>query len=145
MRILHAVTIMNRGGIESWLMQILRNIDRRKYQFDFLVHRNEPGCFDEEIKSLGSKIIPIASANRPLSHFDYLKDFRRILAEYGPYDAVHCHGGPFLGPLLRQAKLADVPMRIMHSHNLQQDWRGGPLRAIAGWIGNLMIKKYANV
>jgi glycosyltransferase involved in cell wall biosynthesis len=136
---------MNRGGIETWLMQILRNIDRRKYKFDFLVQRSAPGCFDEEIKSLDSKIIPVAPSDRLCSYFDSRKDFRRVLAEHGPYDAVHFHGGSVYGPLLRQAKLADVPMRIMHSHNLQQHWHSGPFRELAGWIGNLMIKKYANV
>jgi glycosyltransferase involved in cell wall biosynthesis len=136
---------MNRGGIETWLMQVLRNIDRRKYQFDFLVQRNEPGCFDEEIKSLGSKIIQSAAVDRLCSCFNCIKDFRRILTEYGPYDAIHCHGGSVYGPLLWQAKLADVPMRIMHSHNLQRHWHSGPFRAVAGWIGNIMIKKYANI
>lgn len=145
MKILHVVTIMNRGGFETWLMQILRNIDRQKYHFDFLVHRSDKGCYDEEIRSLGSKVIPVASANRLRGYRAYLKNFRRILDEHGPYDMVHFHGGPLYGPVLRQAKLANVPMRIMHGHDLQRDWRGGALRAVAGWLGKLMIKQYANV
>ena len=49
-RILHVVTIMNLGGIETFLMSLYRNIDRNKIQFDFLVHREEKGFFDDEIE-----------------------------------------------------------------------------------------------
>ena len=38
-RILHVVTYMGRGGLESMLMQYYRHIDRSLVQFDFLVHR----------------------------------------------------------------------------------------------------------
>ena len=37
MRILHVVGKLDRGGAETWLVQVLRHIDRQKYQMDFLV------------------------------------------------------------------------------------------------------------
>jgi hypothetical protein len=37
-RVLHVLGGMNRGGIETWLMNILRSIDRDRIQMDFLVH-----------------------------------------------------------------------------------------------------------
>ena len=58
-RILHIVGIMNMGGLENFIMNIYRNIDRDKIQFDFLVTREEKGIFDDEIKSLGGKIYNI--------------------------------------------------------------------------------------
>ncbi len=57
-RILHVVGCMDRGGVETWLMQILRNIDRSRFQMDFLVHTAKPGAYDDEIQALGSRIIP---------------------------------------------------------------------------------------
>ena len=36
-RILHVLRAMNRGGIETWLMHTLRNIDRERFQMEFLV------------------------------------------------------------------------------------------------------------
>ena len=39
-RILHVVTYMGRGGLESMLMNYYRHMDRNKVQFDFLVHRD---------------------------------------------------------------------------------------------------------
>ena len=40
-RVLQVVTHMNRGGLESMIMNYYRNIDRSKIQFDFLTHRPE--------------------------------------------------------------------------------------------------------
>ena len=39
-RILHIVTYMGRGGLETMLMNYYRHINREKVQFDFLVHRD---------------------------------------------------------------------------------------------------------
>ena len=38
------------------LMNYYRHVDRKKIQFDFLVHRQERAAFDDEIESLGGKI-----------------------------------------------------------------------------------------
>ena len=39
-RILQVVTHMNRGGLETMLMNYYRHMDRSRVQFDFLTHRN---------------------------------------------------------------------------------------------------------
>ena len=54
-RILHVVGGMNRGGVETWLMHVLRLIDRDRFRMDFLVHTELPCAYDDEIRSLGSK------------------------------------------------------------------------------------------
>ena len=56
LRVLQVVTHMERGGLESMLMNYYRYIDREKIQFDFLVHRQDRAAFDDEIESLGGKI-----------------------------------------------------------------------------------------
>lgn len=48
-RILHVVQRMEAAGIQNLLMNIYRNIDRTKVQFDFLVHYEEKQFFDDEI------------------------------------------------------------------------------------------------
>ena len=55
-RVLHAVPKMDREGIQSFLMNVYRNIYREKVQFDFLIHSKEKGAFDNEIASLGGKL-----------------------------------------------------------------------------------------
>ncbi|MBD2165283.1 glycosyltransferase [Calothrix membranacea FACHB-236] len=106
---------MVRGGIETWLMHILRHIDRDRLQMDFLVHATNPCAYDEEIRRLGSRIIPCPLQRwRP---WEYAANFRQILSEYGPYDIVHSHVHHFSGYTLRLARFAGVPIRIAHSHN----------------------------
>jgi hypothetical protein len=39
---------MGRGGIETWLMNVLRNIDREHFRFDFLVYTTQACAYDEE-------------------------------------------------------------------------------------------------
>ena len=56
-RILHVVGGMNRCGVETWLMHVLRHIDRDRFRMDFLVPTTDPCAYDEEIRSLGSHII----------------------------------------------------------------------------------------
>jgi len=113
MRILHVVGALNRGGAETWLVQVLKHIDRSKFQFDFLAHGTEPGAYDEEVKALGARIIPCLKPSNPLQ---YAINFRRILREFGPYDCVHSHIHHYSGYVLMLAATQRVPLRIAHSH-----------------------------
>ena len=45
-------TIMNRGGAETMVMNYYRHIDRNQVQFDFMVHRQERGAYDDEYVGL---------------------------------------------------------------------------------------------
>src|SRR5215510_1730097 len=92
-RVLHVVTSMNPGGIESWLIHVLRRIDRRHFRMDFLVHTGNPGAYDEEILSVGSRILPLPMSPRQILHrpWAYVREFHRVLRRYGPYDVIHSH------------------------------------------------------
>jgi glycosyltransferase involved in cell wall biosynthesis len=113
-RILHIVGGMSRGGIETWLMHVLRHIDRDRFKMDFVVHTEKSCPYDDEVRSLGSKIIPCLDPSKPLL---YGRNFKRILHEYGPYDIVHSHVHHYSGYILRLAEEASVPIRIAHCHN----------------------------
>jgi len=114
MRILHVLGKLDYGGVETWLVQVLRHIDRQKYQMDFLVHTTDPGMYDEEVRALGARIIPCLGPSNPLR---YALNFRRALGEYGPYDVVHSHVHHYSGYVLMLAAMAGVRVRIAHSHN----------------------------
>jgi len=114
MRILHVLGTLDRGGVETWLLQVLRHIDRQKYQMDFLVHTTEKGAYDDEVRALGAQIIPCLRPSRPAL---YAKNFFSIIREYGPYDVVHSHVHHYSGYVLALAALCGVPVRIAHSHS----------------------------
>ena len=54
-RILHITEMLSAAGIESFIMNVYRNIDREKVQFDFLVLRNEKEFYEDEVTSLGGR------------------------------------------------------------------------------------------
>jgi len=114
MRILHVLGKLDYGGVETWLVQVLRHIDRQKYQMDFLVHATDPGAYDEEVRALGARIIPCLGPSHPLQ---YAFNFLRVLREYGPYDVVHSHVHHYSGYVLMLATMAGVPVRVAHSHS----------------------------
>ena len=105
---------MDRAGIETWLMHVLRNIDRDRFQMDFLVHSDAPGDYDDEIRALGSRVIPCLSPSKP---WRYARNFRRILRQNGPYDVVHSHVHHFSAYLLWLASQYGVKNRVAHSHS----------------------------
>jgi glycosyltransferase involved in cell wall biosynthesis len=112
-KILHVATMMARAGVETWLVNVLRHINRREFHLDFLVQTTRPQSYDDEIRKLGSKIIPCLGASRP---WVFASNFKRILREHGPYDIVHSHIHHYSGYVLRLASRFGVPSRIAHSH-----------------------------
>lgn len=112
-RVLHVVSSMNRGGIETWLIHLLHNINRELFNIDIMIHTTEKGDYDDEASALGVRIIRCSSPRQP---FSYLINVKKILREYGPYDVIHCHLFRIGALVLYQAYSVGVPVRIMHSH-----------------------------
>ena len=119
-RILHCVTIMDRNGLENRLMDIYRNIDRSRIQFDFMTNRAEAGEFDEEIKQLGGRVYHM-SRIAPRSFFRYLGELKTFFREHPEYKIVHSHLNTLSTWPLLMAKKAGVPVRIAHSRNASMD------------------------
>lgn len=118
-RVLHVVTIMNLGGLESSLMNIYRAIDRSKIQFDFLVHREMQGVFDAEILSLGGKIFYVPPIN-PLQHRKYLASLKEFFSSHNEYKIVQSHINTYSMYILRAAMQAGIPIRISHAHTVNR-------------------------
>jgi glycosyltransferase involved in cell wall biosynthesis len=140
MRILHVLGKLDRGGVETWLLQVLSHIDRQKYQMDFLVHTTDPGAYDQEVRALGAQIIPCLCPSSPLR---YALNFQRILRHHGPYDVVHSHVHHYSGYVLMLAAMAGVPVRIAHSHNdtTNIDLRGSVARSAYLKITKTLVNK----
>lgn len=118
-RILHVVTHMNRGGLETMLMNYYRNIDRTRIQFDFLTHREYDGDYGEEIKQLGGKIYHLPPLN-PFS-IRYKRALRCFFETHPEYKIIHVHQDCLSGVVLKAAKECGIKARIAHSHSSYQD------------------------
>lgn len=115
---------MNRGGLETMLMNYYRHIDRNKIQFDFMVHREEEGHYDKEILALGGRIYRMPQI-RPGNYKKYFKLLDEFFMQHNEYKIVHSHINENSSFVLRAAKKAGVPGRIAHSHtsNLGIDYK----------------------
>lgn len=115
-RVLHVIRLMNHGGVESMIMNLYRNIDRTKVQFDFVQNSNEPAVYDEEILSLGGRIYHCPHYNVK-NHFTYTKWWNEFFkAHPGEYPVVHGHLGSTAAIYLAIAK-KHSSFAIAHSHN----------------------------
>lgn len=115
-RILHSVSYMSRGGIETMLMNYYRNIDRSKVQFDFLCNAPFEGAYDEEIRQMGGRIFR-SPGYSPLKRFAYKRFMRQLFAEHPEYKIVEAHNDGVGAFTLEAAKKAGVPVRIYHAHS----------------------------
>lgn len=139
-RILHVLHGMAHGGIETWLMRVLRHIDRDRYHFDFMTHTGQKYDYDDEIRSLGSGIYPCLKPSRPWA---YARNFRRIVEEHGPYDVVHSHCYLLSGYILRLAAGMGIPARIAHIYP-HVDKRAQTIKRRAyRWLMTRWINRYA--
>ena len=89
-RVLHSVSNMDRGGIETMLMNYYRHIDRDKVQFDFIVNKKKPGDYDDEILSMGGRIFRSPGLN-PLHYPEYLRFVGDILKNSPDIRILHAH------------------------------------------------------
>ena len=140
-RILHVVGAMNRGGAEVLLMDLYRNLDRNRVQFDFIVYDQNEGLFDKEINSLGGNIFRFKNRfyRNPLGYLNELYSFFLIHPEY---ECVHSHLNDMSGYILLMAKLAHKKVRIAHSHSAFPTI--DRIRALVWWIGRKLILSNAN-
>lgn len=119
LRILHVVTHMNRGGLETMLMNYYRNIDHTQVQFDFLTHRPYDGDYGEEIRQMGGYIYHLPVLN-PFS-FIYKKKLGDFFDSHPEYQIIHVHQDCLSSVILKIAKKYGIKVRIAHSHNASQD------------------------
>ncbi|MFL2060977.1 glycosyltransferase family 1 protein [Marinilactibacillus psychrotolerans] len=144
-RVLHYVGIMNRGGMETLIMNLYRNIDRTKIQFDFAVHGQEDGAFDSEIQSLGGKIYRFPHMRKnPSKYRDSWATFFK--KNHSNYKVFHFHTNSLANIIaLKEAQKYDIPIRIVHSHSSYA--KKGRLQGIHDLIhkrNRKHILKYAN-
>jgi glycosyltransferase involved in cell wall biosynthesis len=144
-RVLHFIGALNHGGIECWLMNLLR-LQRPDVHFEFLTQ--SAGHFDQEANKLGAVI-----HRNPMYHYYTYRDHKPLqkIISQGNYDVVHIHHYSISGPIMRIAKECGVPVRVDHSHSSGFNFGGSRYRLIVDlckyqyrkWIDIPNIAKYS--
>lgn len=114
-KILHVVGAMNIGGAETFLMNVLRNINRDEYEFIFLCYIEGDYDYAEELNRLGCKVlrIPDTRITNPLG---FVKQIENMIIKE-KINIVHSHVDFTSGYAMLAAKNAGINMRIAHAHS----------------------------
>ncbi|PWG59989.1 glycosyltransferase [Bifidobacterium catulorum] len=106
-----------RGGIESFIMDCYRHIDRSRVQFDFLEsHAEGPLPYEDEIRELGGRVFRVMYSERE-SFRRSRTELLRFYRAHPEIAGVHVHANfPYALPLL-MAKRSGIALRVLHSHN----------------------------
>ena len=124
-RVLHVVGNMGIGGIETLIMNIYRNIDRDKVQFDFLIHNPTEGEYAEEIKKLGGHIyrMPVLRDKTRTyywRYFEYKSALKKFFSEHKEIKVLHGHMTNTASIYMPIAmKYGNVKCCIAHSHQTE--------------------------
>ncbi|MCX6599413.1 MAG: glycosyltransferase [Acidobacteria bacterium] len=122
-RLLHVIRALEPGGIELWLVDLLRAQALPGWQMEFLVETTQPGVLEAAVTRHGGIIHRWRGpGGLPFS----MAALQRLLRDRGPFTAVHSHVHAFSGVVLSAARRAGVPLRIAHSHCQQEEhtpWR----------------------
>ena len=143
LRVLHVLGQLSRGGVEVWLLNVLRNLDRDAYQFDFAVHNEQPGSLDAEFRELGSRVLIVDAPKK--SPLTYRRQLASLIRNNGPFDIVHSHVHFFSGITLGVAADCGVPIRMAHSHvdGRPQEREANIFRKAYYWFMRRRIYRYA--
>lgn len=140
-RILQVLGRLNRGGAESMIMNLFRNVDREKIVFDFVIHTKEHCDFTDEVLALGGRIYSAPRYNVK-NHFAYKKWWNNFLKEHSEYKVIHGHMYSIASIYLKIAKKYGLKT-ISHSHTSSQKAGFGgvvkrviqaPLKNIPDWL-----------
>lgn len=143
MRILQVNNTMNIGGIENFLMNIYRNIDKNKYEFIFLTYNKEKFDYEDEIISLGGKILRISNPNS-VSILTHIKELYNAIKK-AKVDVVHCHTHFNCAYVMIAAKLANVQVRIAHSHSTYALLEKNLKKRIKWFVSRNIINKISTI
>lgn len=148
--LLIACNNLRRGGVQSVIMSIVRNMFEH-FVFDIVLFTQRKSYYEDEFLSYGGEIFHCqgyVGDNRLLKKADIYTRPKRLtsfakglFAKKKNYAAIHCHNAFEAGPFLKAAAEAGIPSRIVHTHVITYDCKPIMRRLRENYMK--MIKQYA--
>lgn len=113
-RILHIVGAMYPGGMENFILNLYRNVDRSRLQFDIAVHSRKENDYCDLVESMGGHIYDLPRMSRhPIQNYHALKELVRT----NGYKVVVRHTANAMILMQLVAAHRGGALTICHSHN----------------------------
>lgn len=141
-RVLHVLGSMNRGGAETLVYNLNRTLDRSRIQFDFALHTSAPGHYDSELRATGARLFSLPQP-RQAGIRSYRRALARVIAEQGPFDAIHSHVRHFSGVVLQTAAASGIPIRLAHGHSFHEEYRPDLRRSAYLWWCKFLLNRHS--
>ena len=130
----------NPGGVEVFLLNYYRRLDKNVLQCDFLCNSHKPMAYEDEFLSMGARVFHITPRREnPLA---FRRELTRLYKRHADeWDAVWVNVNSLANvDYLKYAKRYGIKRRIIHSHSANMDnW----LRALLHHWNRNRIEKYA--
>ena len=146
LRVLQVGMTRNLGGIETYLIEQFRHLDKSTIDYDFVNITGEYSiCYEDEILASGSKIFKVVSRHKnPLLH--YWQWFNILLQNKGVYDVIvlNTNSLEYVFPLVL-GKIFGIPVRVIHSHNSGFENKQGLARRLLVGMNKKLLAWSANL
>lgn len=131
-RVLHIVGSMHPGGMENFIMNLYRNIDRNRVQFDFVVHADGDAAYEREIREMGGTLYRLPRlTGHPAAN---LKGLYRIVKDKRYRVVIRHTPNALIAPQIYAAARAGAYV-VCHSHNTTDPKR------MLHQIGKMMLRR----
>ena len=144
-KVLYFVDRMLRGGIQTFVIENIKHMNRTKIQIDFLLLDDGNHYeMEEDLKKLGCNIYILNNMwiRKPTDYLKYNKMLNEFFKIHNDYKVVHLHSSSKNFLVLKVAKKYNIQVRIAHSHNIDFQTKN-PVKKIMGEIFKKPLKKYA--
>lgn len=115
LRVAQAIGSLNIGGSQIFVMNLYRNIDRNKVQFDFIVDHPNELYLANEIEKLGGRVFTICPF-KGTNLFLYKKQWRELLVSHPEWTILHSHVRSTASLYIPVAHSLGIKT-IIHSHS----------------------------
>lgn len=144
-KVLYFVDRMLRGGIQTFVIENMKHMDRDKVQIDYLLLDDGVKYeLEDTLKEMGSNVYKLNGVwlRKPTDYFNYFKKIDSFFKEHHDYKVVHLHSSSKNFYVLKSAKKYGIPVRIAHSHNIGFQSKS-KLQIMIGNLCKPLLKKYA--
>lgn len=144
-KVLYFVDRMLRGGIQTFVIENMKHIDKEKIQIDYLLlDDGNKYELEDTLKEMGANVYKLYGVwiKKPTDYFNYFKKINGFFKEHHDYKVVHLHSSSKNFYVLKAAKKYGIPVRIAHSHSIGFQSKS-KIQNIIGNIFKPLLKRYA--
>lgn len=144
-KVLLFVDRMRHGGIQQFLVENVKHMDKTKVDIDILtLDDGETYPLEKAIQDAGATYYKLKGIwiNKTSDYFKYAKAIDKFFTIHNDYKVVHMNASSKNFILLKYAKKHHIPVRIAHSHNIDFQTKN-PIKKLIGNLLKIPMKKYA--